>query len=456
MPARLEATLMISMLLGGCYVSAPLDDEVTSGSRLRRIVLRPASGEPVFVGWHDAELDADCWFQRAADGVLRCLPLGAAQGSYYLDEGCSQRAGRALEPCVESPFSYELVPSGTCGSEPARIEVFATEGEAIEVDRLYTLREGVCVASETPWPRVRRATAIDPARFVAAEVIRGEGGAIARDRLVAGDGARQEWRWRDTARDVLCQATGSGDLDRVPCAPDGAWRVSPGGALCDERWASETCRPVPEIGYSLVRDGCNDIVGTEIYTVHEAVPEPERAMVGRECRSAATGEVHRARRDDGAVPWLTREWRGTGRIQLATWVDDDGRALGAWIFYRDRELDTVCVPQWTADGIRCVPGAPFPGVAAFPLDAFRDSGCTERATSGRNPGCEREFAFDFEPVETCPSALQLTAVYRLGARLETVYRIDATTGACVADGDGGYDLERIPLTSLARLDRVIE
>ena len=60
------------------------------------------------------------------------------------------------------------------------------------------------------------------------------------------------------------------------------------------------------------------------------------------------------------------------------------------------------------------------------------------------------------PITACAPFEQVSAVYRVREPLETVYRIDATTGACVAESGGGHALERIPLGALARVDRVVE
>lgn len=454
--------LAAAWMLGGCYVSAPADAEGANGTRLRRIVMRPDSGDPIFAGWHDSELDADCRFMRATDGMLRCLPLQRQAAPYYLDADCTERVISALEPCAEAQLGYGFGTPSACGEEPVGIEVFAVEAEELSVDRVYQLRAGACVALDGALTHVRRLTRVDPTRFVAAEVIRGEGtGALARDRLLAEDGATQPWTLRDLARDESCSAAGVGVVERTPCVTTGALDVLSGGERCDQRWAwsySSGCSP-PELAVEVERDACGDPVGFGVYTVEEPVPEAER-VYGEGCAAPlAIDDVYRTRRADDAVPWLTGEWRGAGRLQVRSWTDEAGNVLSSGAPYWDRELGFACDPKGTADGIRCVPGPIFSSrIASVGGDLFADAACTSIAAARWPVGCDPEIAYLREPLEGCAGALQLTAVYRVGEPIDAVYRVHPVTGECGLDegAGGGYALEPIPLESLARVERVVE
>jgi hypothetical protein len=65
-------------------------DPYQSGSRLEANYYAGADGSKQFMTMHDTQLNVDCAFQGAADGVLRCIPTG--QGifvGYYADSGCT-------------------------------------------------------------------------------------------------------------------------------------------------------------------------------------------------------------------------------------------------------------------------------------------------------------------------------------------------------------------------------
>jgi hypothetical protein len=62
-----------------------------SGTRIKMKVLSSPDGAKVFQGSFDSQRNEDCSFQRAADGMMRCLPTSVAGdfGSYYGDAACS-------------------------------------------------------------------------------------------------------------------------------------------------------------------------------------------------------------------------------------------------------------------------------------------------------------------------------------------------------------------------------
>ena len=87
-------------------------DPYQSGSRLKANYYAGADGSKQFMTMHDTQLNVDCAFQGAADGVLRCIPTG--QGifvGYYADSGCTQPIVAQYKGC--SPPLYAVVPEGS-------------------------------------------------------------------------------------------------------------------------------------------------------------------------------------------------------------------------------------------------------------------------------------------------------------------------------------------------------
>lgn len=80
-----------------------------NGSRLRAKVYEAVDGARQFAGWHDTTLGKDCYFQRASDGVTRCLPIAAADvatspASYFYDAACTLPA--AVSYCASASYVY--------------------------------------------------------------------------------------------------------------------------------------------------------------------------------------------------------------------------------------------------------------------------------------------------------------------------------------------------------------
>jgi hypothetical protein len=68
----------------------------TSGTRLRVRYHAGADGSREFLGFFDNQRNENCYFQKASDGLTRCLPSTKAVyfsygGGYYADAACSQR-----------------------------------------------------------------------------------------------------------------------------------------------------------------------------------------------------------------------------------------------------------------------------------------------------------------------------------------------------------------------------
>jgi len=94
-----------------------------SGSRLRIVTITSADGARTGTGYYDTQLGIDCYFGRAADGSIRCLPstVGWVQG-YFADAGCSERLV-ITNGCATPVYART---TATCG------------GPYFEVGALYT------------------------------------------------------------------------------------------------------------------------------------------------------------------------------------------------------------------------------------------------------------------------------------------------------------------------------
>jgi hypothetical protein len=67
-----------------------------SGERLRARWYVGADGARQFAGWYDSELDFECSFALAADGLTRCLPVSDVRADVYyqtVPDDCSKPYG---------------------------------------------------------------------------------------------------------------------------------------------------------------------------------------------------------------------------------------------------------------------------------------------------------------------------------------------------------------------------
>src|SRR5690349_8336724 len=79
--------VLVALLFAACAPPAPTSPPFASGTRLRVVAWDGGDGALSFVTFHDMELDIDCAFTLADDGVMRCMP---AAGSFvFHDASCS-------------------------------------------------------------------------------------------------------------------------------------------------------------------------------------------------------------------------------------------------------------------------------------------------------------------------------------------------------------------------------
>lgn len=114
-----------------------------SGTRLKAKTYVGADGSrtPV-IGMRDTQLDTDCYFSLAADGVERCLPVDAAGIGGYTEGTCTQAVVYGTCPLV----GYTSALGSQC---PRRRTVYAI-GSQTTVQTLYFKNGANCTGVAAP------------------------------------------------------------------------------------------------------------------------------------------------------------------------------------------------------------------------------------------------------------------------------------------------------------------
>jgi hypothetical protein len=112
------------------------------------------SKEPIPGGWWDSQLQVECSYQRASDGVDRCLPamrtITKFSTPYYLDAACTQVAFEYLAPVVGCATvfaeSYGAMPDEACA---ATLHVYQIGPVADPSANTYYMFGGECKGGST-------------------------------------------------------------------------------------------------------------------------------------------------------------------------------------------------------------------------------------------------------------------------------------------------------------------
>jgi hypothetical protein len=135
------------------------------GGRLVRALVARSGEAGLVPGWHDNERDADCTFERASDGKLRCLPTAAPATIFFTDGECKSTSRVAVlgqAPCT-GPSRFARVTSATC---PPTTRVFELGADLRDLPGASAeTNPGRCV-SVAGVNRAYDATEADPASFV--------------------------------------------------------------------------------------------------------------------------------------------------------------------------------------------------------------------------------------------------------------------------------------------------
>ena len=125
-----------------------------SGTRLKASYYAGADGSKQFASWHDSQRNEDCYFQTAADGTTRCMPIAAA-ASYFADSKCTQPL--ALIYCFQPQPKYlSSTYSGVPSAPPAGVHLFQLGGAMAvttiyEVTSVVTADGGVCSSGQATY-----------------------------------------------------------------------------------------------------------------------------------------------------------------------------------------------------------------------------------------------------------------------------------------------------------------
>lgn len=145
------------------------------GTRLRAVTIDGADGSKQPVGWYDTERGEACGFRVAADGQLRCLPLGGA-GIFYSDAACTSVITATGAGCTAPAYVAEPVGVASCYLGPHVVD----PASGVEVRQVgaqtnpaaYYVKSGeACVSAGVPpaaYDLFAVGAPLDPSLFVAA------------------------------------------------------------------------------------------------------------------------------------------------------------------------------------------------------------------------------------------------------------------------------------------------
>jgi hypothetical protein len=146
-----------------------------SGARIKARWYLGEDGSREFLGWFDAELGTDCRFDRARDGVLRCLPSAGAT-PMYSNADCTSDIlfSVALDACENQPPTVGIVVGSIVANGCAVNQYrYFTLGNEVVPGALFFLSGSLCKpaavdSSHTYWSPGAELT---PSRFSPAQVV---------------------------------------------------------------------------------------------------------------------------------------------------------------------------------------------------------------------------------------------------------------------------------------------
>ena len=376
------------------------------GSRLKIRWLDGPDGQRSFEGFFDTMLNVPCFFLKAADGELRCLPLAhllEANLSDWADSACSQAViPNVRANCQESAFVRRRDTSTPCET---REKVYRL-GEKIAENRTWRkATDGTCVPSAVYAGEAahRVGEELPPAMFVKASINpeAAAGNPVQLVTLTAEDGAKVEWGWRNAAANADCSLTTLSD-NKLHCVPTAAAALSPVAntdPACSQPAAvfALACGPQPAI----VRQPSRGAQCPATSTIHAVGPKLDMVYRrnGAMCEAAppATGNQYHAIGDampDAAFPTFDQvNDQGSQRVRRRRLVAPGGRTIGgAWW---DSERQDICVRGLTAGKQRCVPFSTLMGFH------FADAGCTQWLLRVSRDTCAPKTAYRRDN-STCP------------------------------------------------------
>jgi len=454
-PVRLFAEAALAAVLavacGEVRESAP-EPTWESGARLRARLLDGGGGAPIFEGFHDVELDADCTFYRMTDGVLRCIPPPSSSRLLYSDAGCATPSMVIPldDPSTTTVYLFASPSAPLCGA--GALTAIRALGDEVPISEgLFEASDlGGCQPMQTDASSTGPAFSLGDEQpldvYVSANVMHEPvSDALSARKLVADDGAWVITDIEDAASGNPCTPL---PADERRCVPQLAGVISQryGDAECTEPVASDEahafysradidCSWAPK--YVLEpRDSCGSS-----FVVRAAGEKTTSAFWGNSDGSCeATGPVAAftagdpvshadfAKVDDVDV--------GTGRLRAK--YDGSGRRPivarnafpGTFSFY-DRDAGERCQRAEACDGsIRCEP----PEASAL---VYGDADCKTKVL--RAGACETPAKRVCIARNANASCLEYD-YYDTGKQVSADQRYSKLGDRCFASGNVGDDL----------------
>lgn len=377
------------------------------GSRLKIRWLDGPDGQRSFEGFYDTQLKVPCFFLKASDGELRCLPLAHlldAALSDWADSACSTPVVPNVRAnCQDSPFVRRRDVSNPC---EVRERVYRLAEKIAENRTWHKTADGTCVASAVfASDAAYRVGEELPASMFAKGTLTPEpavaGTPVQLVTLVSEDGARVDFGWRNSAANADCSLSflSDGKLHCVPTAAASLSTVANTDPACSQPAAffQVACGPQPTVVRQPSRGMC-----PATSTVHALGPKLEMVYRrnGAMCEAAppAAGNQYHAIGDaipDATFPTFEQvNDMGSQRVRRRRLVAPGGRSIGgAWW---DSERQDICVRGLTAGKQRCVPLSTPMGFH------FADAGCTQWLLQIPRESCAPKTAFRRDN-STCPA-----------------------------------------------------
>lgn len=329
-----------------------------SGTRLRAIELVTPGDGALLLGFYDTELDLDCVFATAPDGVVRCLPWwGEPQGvlfrGTYGDLGSAvfarpardcKRPIAVVEACMVEPGDeIALATTADCHARlrratPFRVAAIASAsetcvGELLPGQVAYELEPidpGMYAAASEVDTATTRALVADGGAWVHAFILDDEGRPCTeRDGRCVPDPVGHVFVWGEpTCTELAAVSLGACEAPVLAAGPDVALRLvteelGPAYGLAE----SDACEPFGMTAY-----GLGELVDPTSFPEH----------------------------------WLTYEGTGSVSVRMRRRADDGALAVQDVLF--DKESDRGCELIWRKGGLQCEREHGLPG----PSDTYFD------------------------------------------------------------------------------------
>ncbi len=431
------------------------------GSRLAPRYEKSADGYRNEVGIFDTKLNVPCTPGIAADGMLRCLPVGGnIDSSRFADAACTKRLGMTSQ-CTPPVFAQHHVG----GVDPCENRIHIHRVSSAFTGSIYALSGGTCGSGAPPPPGnilLELAGEVPPTELVAmTRAVDPLGGGVGTAVVAGDDGSRfPEFVLSDVARNEPCEPRTDVDLQRR-CFPFGPYVEGFSEPSCTTYAVHVTNKclgtavATSAVTFDVEFVSCG-VVRSRVHAIG-----PKRASSQQWIRHNPTtceGPIDATGRDihdlgaelpASQFPLLTEVTTGGTRLKRLGY-EAGGVHLPRLRGTRDVALGIDCLVAPAADGKRrCIPRASAAGLF------FTDAACTVPATIRPEACSSAKHVLSIE--DTCERRVH---VYPLGAELPPAtprYRL--TSSGCELDPNPTGTLlsvgPELPATSFVEVTEVV-